>query len=139
MITTNNNGTLIFDKGAILRRAWEIARENAGVCKVRKYFSMALMYAWDEAKAALKKATHVVTPNEAIQSLKTTIMRYTNSFYGSKSDVADLGWALGNSGETFAAQVCESVAKYRKCSEKQAFIIAKAAIATGMNVTGMFN
>lgn len=75
-----------------------------------------------------------------VQAVKAMLVRYINSNSWTNHNLNefkdDCLWLVGrvqdDSTDTFAISVATSVAKYRSCSEKQAYIIAKAACEMGL-------
>ena len=83
-------------------------------------------------------ATKLTSDN--IQAVKQMLVRYinTNSWINHNLNEFkdDCLWLVGrvkdDSSNTFAISVASSVEKYRSCSEKQAYVIAKAACEMGL-------
>lgn len=79
--------------------------------------------------------THTTTPSETINQVKSFLQRYAfsygwnnaNNFQFSDDSIGIIHMiSTGNYG--LATDIATSVLKYKRCSEKQAYHIAKAAV-----------
>jgi predicted CoA-binding protein len=100
------------NKSQLFRNAWTLVK-TAG-----KTMSQALKAAWAQAKNGT-----------LVQDLKRQLEVAFISYYptaekaSALSSVKSLTYIVTSG---FAFEVCQTVLKYRKCSEKQAYVIAKA-------------
>lgn len=77
--------------------------------------------------------------NEKIQKIKRLIMGFIrfdrwheNSLAGINDDVLWIVEQVATSNLGFASEVAKTVATYKKASEKQAYVIARAAVESGL-------
>ena len=95
---------------------------------------MLYLYFIKQIQTAMKLTT------DNIQAVKQMLVRYVNANSWTNNNLNefkdDCLWLVGRvqdeSESTFAASVATTVAKYRTCSEKQAYIIAKASCEMGL-------
>ncbi len=79
----------------------------------------------------MRAAAKYIKDNEAIQSVKSDLLLYSDSFYMTAQKratfdaVAYIKTEAIELGNQFIADVCSSVCTYKKISEKQAYVIAK--------------
>lgn len=105
------------NKSQLFKNAWNIVR-TAG-----KSISEALKTAWAQVKNAGR-----------IQEIKRELTVAFISYYPTAEKAAALSsikslLCIISSG--FAYDVCQTVLKYKKCSEKQAYVIARAMAEAG--------
>lgn len=88
----------------------------------------------------IKQTQTMKLTTDNIQAVKQMLVRYINANSWTNHNLNefkdDCLWLTGrvqdDSTDSFAASVATTVAKYRTCSEKQAYIIAKAACEMGL-------
>ena len=76
---------------------------------------------------------------ERIQTIKAEIISATRRQDQCARDILEIIYAVEQAVKGFPAEVAKTVAKYGKASEKQAYVIARAFVESGLNVKhGMY-
>jgi hypothetical protein len=121
------------NRSVIFRNAWISARNLATVNggNVRQYIGEGLRKAWQGVIVTIESLT--VNANQAINDLAQAIRYAINLYYMSpkKQEALAVAESVAEKSTEFGGQVAATVARYRKCTDKQAYHIAKAAYALG--------
>jgi hypothetical protein len=124
MNTQSNN----ISKSKVMKKAWADFRAYNGITMT--FFAQCMKDAWAYFK---KNANRNV--NDMIQAVKEEILNINSRRVMGSSIAADgmaTVRAVAKAALGFASDVATTVAKYGKASEKQAYVIARAAVENGI-------
>lgn len=128
------------NRSQIFRNAWTSARNLATVKggNVRQYISEALRKAWKGIVVTIESLT-AAPAAEQIQKLADALVFAYNQYYMTpkKQEAIALVRQASENLEGFAKTVAESVYMYKKCSPKQAYVIARG-IQENCNAAGRY-
>ena len=125
-----------YNKSEIFAQAWGRYKANRNRLTFARSLKMAWEFAKEQAGVVVEqvKAVVVKTNAQIIQAVKEVLLGFTSNsrtFKANHNDMAEMADTLvSRVAEVtgFAGDVAKTVEKYGKVSEKQAYIIARAAV-----------
>lgn len=119
------------NKSQVMKKAWVDFRTYGG--NTMSFFSKCLKDAWEEAKMRVQMGAQGTSYR--IQAIKEEILSI-NSINSMGSSFSGNGMAvvreIKNASIGFASDVASTVLKFKRASEKQAYVIARAAYNLGL-------
>ena len=126
------------NRSLIFRNAWTSARNLATVNggNVCQYIGEGLRKAWQGVVVTIESLT-VKNAATQIQELADALVFAFGQYYNNpkKQEAQALVTSVAEAGEGFASEIATTVARFGKCSAKQAYHIAKAVQANCNNAS----
>lgn len=113
------------NKSEVMKAAWEMFKASSK--RTMAFFSICLKDAWKMAKTALK-----ARPSIDLQDVKWTLLQLGNTIgqgsHGVAGEARSIVYYVATELNGFATDVAQTVLKYKRISEKQAYVIARAYV-----------